>query len=189
MRSLMQAAKFLFHDQSRARPDEGEKACAHQSSATPHWPCAAVHEIFARNMAACVLLCLVSGRSKGPMRAFMHVSIRAVCLDRWKYVRPWLSWKGCLGHAHKCAPCRADGDIMVVRELRKLSNEARRATKTAARTADESLKWLEWSQLLTARPLSFRCLPSRALRAASRFIAVSMPETCQLFCTGKLHYG
>ena len=29
MRSLMQAAKFLFHDQSRARPDEGEKACAH----------------------------------------------------------------------------------------------------------------------------------------------------------------
>ena len=42
---------------------------------------------------------------------------------------------------------------MVVRELRKLSNEARRATKIAARTADESLKWLEWSQLLTARPL------------------------------------
>ena len=32
MRSLMQAAKFLFHDQSRARPDEGEKACA------PHRP-------------------------------------------------------------------------------------------------------------------------------------------------------
>jgi hypothetical protein len=28
VRSLMQAAKFLFHAQSCARPDEGEKACA-----------------------------------------------------------------------------------------------------------------------------------------------------------------
>ena len=27
VRSLMQAAKFLFHEQSQARPDEGEKAC------------------------------------------------------------------------------------------------------------------------------------------------------------------
>ena len=60
------------------------------------------------------------------------------------------------GRAHKCARCRADGDIMVVRELRKLSNEARRATRIAARTADESLKWLEWSQFLTARPLLMR---------------------------------
>lgn len=58
----------------------------------------------------------------------------------------------CSGLAHKCVHCCTDGDIMVVRELRKLSNEARRATKIAARTADESLKWLEWSQLLTARP-------------------------------------
>lgn len=31
VRSLMQTAKFLFHDQSCARPDEGEKACAHLS--------------------------------------------------------------------------------------------------------------------------------------------------------------
>ena len=28
VRSLLQAAKFLFHEQSQARPDEGEKACA-----------------------------------------------------------------------------------------------------------------------------------------------------------------
>lgn len=27
VRSLLQAAKFLFHEQSQARPDEGEKAC------------------------------------------------------------------------------------------------------------------------------------------------------------------
>ncbi|KAK9843821.1 hypothetical protein WJX81_007539 [Elliptochloris bilobata] len=67
VRSLMQAAKFMYHEQSQARPDEGEKAY---------------------------------------------------------------------------------GDLLVVRELRKLSNEARRATKIAARTADESLKWLEWPQFL-----------------------------------------
>lgn len=27
VRSIMQAAKFLYRDESRARPDEGEKAC------------------------------------------------------------------------------------------------------------------------------------------------------------------
>lgn len=51
---------------------------------------------------------------------------------------------------------------MVVRELRKLSNEARRATKIAARTADESLKWLEWSQLLTVHLLQMRASQASA---------------------------
>lgn len=45
VRSLMQAAKFLFHDQSRARPDEGEKACAHHSPDTSHGPCVLVHRL------------------------------------------------------------------------------------------------------------------------------------------------
>ena len=36
VRSLMQAAKFLFHDQSSARPDEGEKSCAHIGPIAPH---------------------------------------------------------------------------------------------------------------------------------------------------------
>jgi hypothetical protein len=45
----------------------------------------------------------------------------------------------------------ADGDLLVIRELRKLSNEAKRATVIAARTANESLKWLEWPQYVTVR--------------------------------------
>lgn len=56
-----------------------------------------------------------------------------------------------------------DGDLLIVRELRKLSNEARRATRIAARTADESLKWLDWPQFLNARPLCQTLL----IRAAS----------------------
>ena len=71
---------------------------------------------------------------------------------------------------------------MVVRELRKLSNEARRATKIAARTADESLKWLEWSQLLTARLTSNESLPSRCLWAFCFISTSSLRHISSLHC-------
>ncbi|BDA51332.1 hypothetical protein COCOBI_18-2090 [Coccomyxa sp. Obi] len=68
VRSILQAAKFLYRDESKARPDEGEKA--------------------------------------------YH-------------------------------------DLMVVRELRKMANESKAATKIAPRSADEKLKWLEWPEFVT----------------------------------------
>lgn len=42
----------------------------------------------------------------------------------------------------------ADGDLMVVRELRGLVNDAGQRAKTATATANESQKWLEWPEFL-----------------------------------------
>ena len=42
----------------------------------------------------------------------------------------------------------ADQDILVVRELRNLINDAHQRAKVAPRTADEAAKWLEWPQYL-----------------------------------------
>ena len=46
---------------------------------------------------------------------------------------------------------RADHDLMVVRELRKMANESKAAGKIAPRSADEKLKWLEWPEFVTVR--------------------------------------
>ena len=42
----------------------------------------------------------------------------------------------------------ADGDILVVRELRNLINDAAHRAKVAPRAADEAAKWLDWPQYL-----------------------------------------
>jgi uncharacterized protein YgfB (UPF0149 family) len=43
----------------------------------------------------------------------------------------------------------ADHDLMVIRELRKIANEAKAAMKIAPRTSDEQLKWLNWPEFVT----------------------------------------
>lgn len=42
----------------------------------------------------------------------------------------------------------ADADILVIRELRNLINDAHHRAKVAPRTADEAAKWLDWPQYL-----------------------------------------
>lgn len=43
----------------------------------------------------------------------------------------------------------ADHDVLVMRELRAMANDCRRAVKVAPRTADEQLKWLHWPEYVT----------------------------------------
>jgi hypothetical protein len=38
----------------------------------------------------------------------------------------------------------ADNDLLLVRELRKMSSLSKRGEKIAPRAADEQLKWLDW---------------------------------------------
>lgn len=61
----------------------------------------------------------------------------------------WNNTAVCVTRLCECG--LTDGDILVVRELRKLSNEARRAGLITARTADDSLKWLDWPQYVRVR--------------------------------------
>ena len=39
---------------------------------------------------------------------------------------------------------RADGDLLIVRELRKMSTLSKQGAKIAAPVSDEQLKWLNW---------------------------------------------
>ncbi len=48
-----------------------------------------------------------------------------------------------------CACSGADHDLLVVRELRALANESKKAIKIAPRAADEALKWLPWPDFIT----------------------------------------
>lgn len=38
----------------------------------------------------------------------------------------------------------ADNDLLIVRELRKMSSLSKRGEKMAPRAAEEALKWLPW---------------------------------------------
>ena len=38
----------------------------------------------------------------------------------------------------------ADGDLLIVRELRKMSTLSKQGAKIAAPVSDEQLKWLNW---------------------------------------------
>ena len=43
----------------------------------------------------------------------------------------------------------SDHDLLVVRELRAMANDSKKALKIAPRTADEQLKWLHWPEFVT----------------------------------------
>ena len=44
-----------------------------------------------------------------------------------------------------------DHDLLVVRELRSMANDTKRAMKLAPRAADEQRKWLQWPEFVTVR--------------------------------------
>ena len=48
-------------------------------------------------------------------------------------------------------PATADGDLLVVRELRKLSSLSKRGEKMAPRVSEEELKWLDWPDFVQVR--------------------------------------
>ncbi|KAL3135319.1 hypothetical protein ABBQ32_007514 [Trebouxia sp. C0010 RCD-2024] len=53
---------------------------------------------------------------------------------------------------------KAYGDLLVIRELRKLSTSNRRAARVAVRASDEGMKWLEWPEYLqTVQELRREC--------------------------------
>ena len=41
--------------------------------------------------------------------------------------------------------------MLVVRELRSMANESKKAIKIAPRAADEQLKWLQWPEYVMVR--------------------------------------
>jgi len=47
----------------------------------------------------------------------------------------------------------ADNDLLIVRELRKMSSLSKRGERIAARTSDEDLKWLDWPDFVQVRSL------------------------------------
>ncbi len=122
VRSIMQAAKFLYRDESKARPDEGEKACE-----VP-WITTALQAMF-----------------------MLQKFVLNIATDTHESTTfPHLGW---LLHLSAFI-CRADHDLMVVRELRKMANDTKAASKIAPRSADEKLKWLEWPEFVTVSPIS-----------------------------------
>lgn len=54
-----------------------------------------------------------------------------ICFTLAAYVTPSQAW-------------RADGDLLIVRELRKMSTLSKQGAKIAAPVSDEQLKWLNW---------------------------------------------
>ena len=55
----------------------------------------------------------------------------------------------------KAIQCRADHDLLVVRELRSMANESKKAIRIAPRASDEQLKWLAWPEFVLVRGPSF----------------------------------
>lgn len=69
------------------------------------------------------------------------------------------------------------GDLLVVKELRKLQNSNRKAAKVAVRASDESLKWLDWPEYLaTVQELRRECagLNYRGIKRARPAVAWSL---------------
>ena len=52
------------------------------------------------------------------------------------------------GKREWCQFWRADHDLLVVRELRALANERKKALRIAPRAAAEQLKWLQWPDFI-----------------------------------------
>lgn len=48
----------------------------------------------------------------------------------------------------------ADNDLLLVRELRKMSSLSKRSEKIAPRAADEQLKWLNWPDFVRVQQAS-----------------------------------
>lgn len=48
----------------------------------------------------------------------------------------------------------ADNDLLIVRELRKMSSLSKRSEKIAPRAADEQLKWLDWPDFVRVQQAS-----------------------------------
>ena len=49
----------------------------------------------------------------------------------------------------------ADNDLLIVRELRKMSSLSKRSEKIAPRAADEQLKWLDWPDFVRVQASIF----------------------------------
>ena len=45
----------------------------------------------------------------------------------------------------------ADNDLLIVRELRKMSSLSKRGEKMAPRASEEELKWLNWPDFVQVR--------------------------------------
>jgi len=134
----MQAAKFLYSKESSARPDEGEKACRFCSpdlsviSPLPFAQAGAAVSSYIPVNVFCDRVscgCCQKARMQTIMVARHHNRTRMT------------------ENAH------ADNDLLIVRELRKMSSLSKRGERIAARTSDEDLKWLDWPDFVQVRGL------------------------------------
>ena len=134
----MQAAKFLYSKESSARPDEGEKACRSRSpdlSVMSSLPLAQAGAAVSSYVPVSIFCDRASCVSRQIMR--MQIIIVARHHDRTRMTE----------NAH------ADNDLLIVRELRKMSSLSKRGERIAARTSNEDLKWLDWPDFVQVRSL------------------------------------
>ena len=76
-------------------------------------------------------------------------------------------------------------DLDVVKQLRKMSGDAKRGSKVTTRQSDEEVKWLDWPEFLAlVQELRRECAGEAGCRSPAPARAVCSPERCTWLARG-----